>query len=226
MKRILTTLVAALIAGTAHASDGIPTMHDATTNFNVAIKAQTQMDMCGRNESDFLRRTYAINDAAEISGRDVMEILVESKGWSNAVIAAARRKGNLDKFCNPLASSSSLYSRIPLATQASDLTLETIATLDHLIDERINAQTALELCDMSGTDAIKTRSFILQSRNWSYEASGVCWRGQCRNSDQQLRDALAAVSNKKVVCAAHTEFIGNLKEHPIYKYRYENMVAR
>ncbi|MHA6643718.1 hypothetical protein [Mesorhizobium sp. A623] len=225
MKRILITLAAVLIAGTAYASDGIPTMRDATTNFNVAIKAQTRMSMCGRSEGDFLRRTYAINDAAEISGRDVLEILVESKGWANAVIAAARRKGNLDKFCDPFASSSSLYSRIPLASKASELTLETLATLNRLIDERRDADTALALCDMSGTDAIKTRSFILQSRQWSYEASGICWRGECRNGDQQLRSALAAVSDKKAVCAAYAEFLDNLDDHPINRYRYENMVS-
>lgn len=227
MKRTIISAVATLMAGTAYALDGGPTQIDADVNFSAAVKTIVRMDMCegGRLDSQWLLRKYAIEEAAEISARDINEILVEAKGAANMITAAAHRKGIADRYCDPLAASSSLYPRLRLAAQASDLTKETLATLDRMIDERQKTSVALDLCDMSDADKVTSLEFIQDSRKWSYDASGICWRGQCRNNDQQLRDALTAISDKQAVCSKHAEFLGELPEHPIYKYRYENMVS-
>lgn len=228
MKRICIAAVTALIAGTAFASEAKPTKIDADINFSVAVKAMVRMDICegGRLDSQRLLRKYAIEDAAEISRRDQKEILVEAKAKANMIAAAAHRKGIVDRYCDPQSKSQSLYPRLRLADTASPLTVETMATLDRLIDERRAAAVALDLCDLNDADKVKTLKFVQESIKWSYNASSICWQSQCLPGDQQLREALKAISSKDAACKAHGEFLVGLPEHPISKYRYENMVAK
>lgn len=75
-------LGAVLVAGAAFAADGKPTKIDADISFSVAVRTMVRMDLCeGRYDpaSLWLLRKYTLEDAAEISGRDINEILVEAK---------------------------------------------------------------------------------------------------------------------------------------------------
>jgi hypothetical protein len=218
MKRILLTLAAGLFASVAHAADGVPTMTDANINFSVAVKSGARLELCVgkyRPGTLFTMRNFALRDAADISGRDIREILIEAKSQTTALIEQVVSTGSFTEFCDH-GGRNFEYRPIRLDPKASDETKATIAVLDRLVDERKAAQVALDLCDLSDDDTAKTKAFIADARNWSYEKSGICWSGRCHFPDKELRKALKAISNKKAVCKAHVEFLAGLKSYPIY----------
>lgn len=113
----------------------------------------------------------------------------------------ARRKSTVDLYCDPAARPKA-YRNLHLAPETSDTTKETLATLDRLIDERRDAGIALDLCDLSDADKVKTLKCLNVAREWSYLTTGICWKGQCWTNDRQLKEALKAISNKEAVCKA------------------------
>ncbi len=218
MKRILMTMAAGLFASVAHAADGVPTMTDASINFSVAVKSAARLELCVgkyRPGDLFTMRNFALRDAADISGRDIREIMVEARSETTVLIEQVVSTGSFTEFCDHGGHVSG-YAALHLPTKASDETKVTIAVLDRLVDERKAAEVALDLCDLSEEDVTTTKAFIHDARNWSYEKSGICWSGRCHFPDKELKAALKAISNKSAVCKSHAEFLAGLKSHPIY----------
>lgn len=218
MKRILMTIAAALFASVAYAADGVPTMKDADINYTVAVKSSARLELCVgkyRPGDLFTMRNFAIQDAADISGRDIREILIEAKNETTALIEQVVSTGAFSEFCDHGGRLNG-YKALSLSKKASDETKATIAILDRLVDERKAAEVALDLCDLSEEHAPTTKAFIHDARDWSYEQSGICWSGRCHFPDKELKAALKAISNKKTVCAKHADFLAGLSKHPIY----------
>lgn len=218
MKRILTTMAAALFATVAYAADGVPTMTDASINFSVAVKSAARLELCVgtyRPSTLHTMRNFAIQDAADISGRDIREVLIEAKTETTALIQRVVETGSFTEFCDH-GGRDFKYRPISLASKASDETKATIATLDRLVDERKAAEVALDLCDLSENDTARTKAFIGDARSYSYEKTGICWDGRCHFGDKELKAALKAISNKTAVCSKHADFLAGLKDHPIY----------
>jgi hypothetical protein len=218
MKRILIAIAAGLFATAAYAADGVPTQVDASINFSVAVKSAARLELCVgkyRPGDLFTMRNLALRDAADISGRDIREILIEAKSATTALIEQVVSAGEFTEFCDHGGRLNG-YKAFSLPEEASDESKQTIAVLDRLVNERKAAEVALDLCDLSEEDAAKTKAFIGDARDWSYEKSGICWEGRCRLGDKELRKALKAISNKSAVCSKHTDFLSSLKDHPIY----------
>jgi hypothetical protein len=218
MKRILMTMAAGLFATAAYAADGVPTQVDANINYTVAVKASARLEVCvGKfRPGDLITmRNFALQDAADISGRDIREILVEVRGEADSAIEQVVSTGSFSDFCDHGGHIEG-YAALHLPTKASDETKATIAILDRLVDERKAAEVALDLCDLGENDTARTKAFINDARSWSYEKSGICWDGRCHFPDKELRKALKAISDKATVCKAHADFLAGLKDHPIY----------
>jgi hypothetical protein len=218
MKRILITLAAGLFASVAHAADGVPTQVDADINFTVAVKSAARLELCVgtyRPSALHTMRNFALRDAADISGRDIKEILIEAKSETTALIEQVVSTGSFTEFCDHGGRLNG-YKALSLPTTASDETKATIAVLDRLVDERKAAEVALDLCDLTDDDRARTKAFISDARDWSYAHSGICWDGRCHFPDGELEAALKAISNKSTVCKAHADFLATLNDHPIY----------
>lgn len=218
MKRILMTLAAGLFASVAYAADGVPTQVDADINYTVAVKATARLEICvGKfRPGDLITmRNFALRDAADISGRDLREILVEVQSKTTDVIQHVVETNSFEDFCDHGGHIEG-YAALHLPEKASEETKATIFTLDRLVDERKAAEIALDLCDLSEEDTAKTKVFLSDARDWSYAHSGICWEGRCHFGDKELRKALKAISNKDAVCTAHADFLADLKDHPIY----------